>query len=340
MFTFVDIVLQKRRFIIAGASVLAVDLLFIALLGPMLQAHHASIAARIQTPYTSQDTYESPNTITNALGLIGDDAKRAAHTMDTKLLSGTMAITSSIVRFNKDVARDTTATVTFLAHGVTIGVLTTVHAISTTIGFVGHTISSVFRSAFDLFHGVTHIGSVIRPQDHTPVPLISQLRIQQAAIIQSGTVDVAITSSGIGGACDSGGGNGHYPLNWCSAPMDSIATISYSSDPINRECTSYAYWYFTAIEGHTDFQPSGNAKNWAASSNYPTGRKPIVGAIAVETAGAYGHVAIVQALPGQTFGGQVVPAGYILVSEMNYDWNGHFRYSYSPLSKFSAYVYP
>jgi surface antigen len=65
-----------------------------------------------------------------------------------------------------------------------------------------------------------------------------------------------------------------------------------------------------------------------------------VGAIAVETSGYYGHVAIVQALPGETYEGQAVPAGYVLVSEMNYDWKGHFRYSYSPLSKFSAYIYP
>jgi surface antigen len=122
--------------------------------------------------------------------------------------------------------------------------------------------------------------------------------------------------------------------------MDTIATVSYTSDPINRECTSYAYWYFTSIEGHANFRAWGNAKYWATSSNYPTHAVPAVGAIAVETAGAYGHVAIVQALPGQKYAEQVVPAGYVLVSEMNYDWHGHFRYSYSPLSKFTAYIYP
>jgi surface antigen len=122
--------------------------------------------------------------------------------------------------------------------------------------------------------------------------------------------------------------------------MDSLPTISYSADPINRECTSYAYWYFTAVEGHTGFRVSGNAKYWATSSNYPTHAAPADGAIAVETVGAYGHVAIVQALPGQEYAGRVVPAGYVLVSEMNYDWQGHFRYSYSPLSKFTAYIYP
>jgi surface antigen len=66
---------------------------------------------------------------------------------------------------------------------------------------------------------------------------------------------------------------------------------------------------------------------------------PAIGAIAVETGGYYGHVSIVQALPGQSFAGHKVPAGYILVSEMNYDWSGHFRYSYVPIGKFDTYIY-
>ena len=128
-------------------------------------------------------------------------------------------------------------------------------------------------------------------------------------------------------------------MAWCNAAMDSLATVSYSSDRINRECTSYAYWYFTRVEGHTDFRVWRDAKYWSTTSNYPTHTAPRVGAIAVETAGAYGHVAIVQALPGQKYAGERVPAGYVLVSEMNFDWNGHFRYSYSSLGKFSAYIY-
>jgi peptidoglycan hydrolase CwlO-like protein len=170
---------------------------------------------------------------------------------------------------------------------------------------------------------------------------ISALRRQQAALIQAGTRNVTIPgkSGGSGGACDNGYGNGSYPLPWCDAAQDSVATIPYSSDPINRECTSYAYWYFSQIEGHTDFRVSGNANQWLATSNYPTHAIPAVGGLAVETTGAYGHVAVVQALPGQTYGGATVPAGYVLVSEMNYDWNGHFRYSYSPLTKFGGYIY-
>lgn len=167
---------------------------------------------------------------------------------------------------------------------------------------------------------------------------ISALQKQQAAIIQAGTRNVTIPapSGGSGGACDAGYGNGSYPQSWCNAPLDSLTVLG--GFP-NRECTSYAYWYFTQIEGHGDFQDTGNANQWLSNSSYPTHSSPAAGAIAVETAGTFGHVAIVQALPGQTYAGNTVPAGYVLVSEMNYDFAGHFRYSYSPLSKFAGYIY-
>jgi peptidoglycan hydrolase CwlO-like protein len=167
---------------------------------------------------------------------------------------------------------------------------------------------------------------------------ITALQKQQAAIIQAGTRNVTIPapSGGSGGACDNGFGNGGYPLSWCNADLDALTVAG--GFP-NRECTSYAYWYFTQIEGHQDFYDTGNANQWLGNSSYPTHDTPAVGSIAVETAGTFGHVAIVQALPGQTYAGNTVPAGEVLVSEMNYDFEGHFRYSYSPLSKFAGYIY-
>jgi surface antigen len=167
---------------------------------------------------------------------------------------------------------------------------------------------------------------------------ISALDAQQAAIIQAGTRNVTIPgpSGGAGGACDNGYGNGGYPMVWCNASQDSLTD---SGGFPNRECTSYAYWYFTQIEGHGDFRVSGNANQWLGTSSYPTHSAPAVGGLAVETAGEFGHVAVVQALPGQTYAGATVPAGYVLVSEMNYDFEGHFRYSYSPLTKFAGYIY-
>lgn len=256
---------------------------------------------------------------------------------------------SNVFNFTGHILADVFGLSHELAHVSSMIHVFPVHVVATGVADTSHTVVSVFDlngrimgDVFGLFDGLPRLSSIIQPKDHTPVATITQLRIQQAVLIQSGTQNVSIASmtTGTGGACDDGSGNGGYPMSWCNAPMDTASTIPYTSDPINRECTSYAYWYFTDIEGHTDFRVSGNAKYWAATSNYPTHPTPTIGAIAVETAGAYGHVAIVQALPGQNYAGQVVPAGYVLVSEMNYDWNGHFRYSYSPLSKFSSYIYP
>jgi peptidoglycan hydrolase CwlO-like protein len=166
---------------------------------------------------------------------------------------------------------------------------------------------------------------------------ISALDAQQAAIIQAGTRTIG--SSGgtyTSNTCNNGSGSGGYPAGWCDAVQDSFNPLG--GFP-NRECTSYAYWYFTQVEGHSDFEVSGNANQWLGTSSYPTHSAPQVGGLAVETAGEFGHVAVVQALPGQTFQGQTVPSGDVAVSEMNYDFAGHFRYSFSPLSKFAGYIY-
>jgi surface antigen len=337
---FVDILLQKRRSVIAAIA-LIIAMLLTTLLAPILQAHHAGITAQIHASYTNQGlqpTYNSPNAVTNALSQMADDAGRATGTVEIKTLSGIIWATAGVTRFDKSIARGAYTATAFTSRGISNGAASTTHAIGGSFTFTGHMIGNVFG----FFSGLTHVNSLIRPPDNTPTPTITQIRAYQATIIQSGTQGVAVPSisNGTGGACDNSEGNGSYPMSWCNAPMDSIPTISYSSDPINRECTSYAYWYFTSVEGHTTFRAWGNAKYWATTSNYPTHAVPVVGAIAVETAGAYGHVAIVQALPGQIYAGQIVPAGDVLVSEMNYDWNGHFRYSYSPLSKFAKYIYP
>lgn len=165
---------------------------------------------------------------------------------------------------------------------------------------------------------------------------ISALDAQQAAIIQAGTESVGSHGTYTSSTCDNGSGSGGYPASWCDSVQDSFNPIG--GFPV-RECTSYAYWYFTEVEGHTDFNVSGNADEWLNTSNYPTHSAPQVGGLAVETAGEFGHVAVVQALAGQSFQGGTVPAGDVGVSEMNYDFEGHFRYSDSPMSKFAGYIY-
>lgn len=358
MYEFVDNLLQKRRFVIALAAIL-IDLLLMTTLTPTVRSHHAVLESRIHATYSFQQP-QSPNAVTDALGSLAGDAGQASNALEIDMIRGVLSFASGLESFNRTLGHSAYTTVAVTVNSSKGTVLFLVHSNLMVLGFAGRTASNAgiagTRAVSDdlsvnghgignmmgLVGGITHIASVIRPTDATPAPTITQLRAQQSALIQSGTVDVSVAAmtSGSGGACDAGGGNGGYPMAWCNAAMDTVSTIGYSGDSINRECTSYAFWYFTVIEGHADFKVWGNAKDWAQSSNYPTHDLPEVGALAVETAGAYGHVAIVQALPGQKYAGQVVPDGYVLVSEMNYDWNGHFRYSYSPLTKFSAYIYP
>jgi peptidoglycan hydrolase CwlO-like protein len=156
---------------------------------------------------------------------------------------------------------------------------------------------------------------------------INALQAQQAAINAASTTAVNVSASGgSGGACDVGYGNGGYPMVWCNATQDTIATIPYSSDPINRECTSFAYWYFTNMEGKS-LHVTGNAKDWAYTSNRPVTRTPHKGDIFVKTEGPYGHVGIVLALGGQNYNGYQVPVGQVLTMSMNYDYAGHFHTS-------------
>jgi len=189
---------------------------------------------------------------------------------------------------------------------------------------------------------------------------IASLQAAQAAYDASiaTSADVVPPSGGTGGACDIGYGNGGYPMAWCNAPF----SMSYSPNDSNgfpeRQCTSYAYWYFTSVEGQTNFQVSGNAGWWWETSNYPVSTYPDakVGAIGVEPSSAtnapvatlhtdfdggyYGHVMIVMALPGQNYPGYgIIPAGDVLVASMNEDGLGHFMYDLWP-DNYLMYINP
>ncbi|MDL2342236.1 MAG: CHAP domain-containing protein [Patescibacteria group bacterium] len=154
---------------------------------------------------------------------------------------------------------------------------------------------------------------------------IAELQRQQAEINRRNSLAANVQASGgNGGACDNGSGNGGYPMVWCDAYQDTLPTIDYSSDPINRECTSFAYWYFTSQEGNS-LHVTGNAKDWVYTANRPVDNTPEVGSIGISTAGYYGHVMIILALSGQTYHGFTVAPGYVLTMSMNYDYAGHFH---------------
>ncbi len=177
---------------------------------------------------------------------------------------------------------------------------------------------------------------------------ITVLQQEQAAINEAGSTALTPPSGGgTGGNCGTpnypiGGTyyytgdpanapNGGYPMNWCNDSQDSVVTLG--GFP-NRECTSFAYWYFTSVLGHTDFSVTGNANQWWYLSNRPVDQTPAAGSIAVDPKGEYGHVMIVVASPGESYGGSVVPAGRIDTISMNDDWYGHFFIMQRPYSGF------
>ncbi len=141
---------------------------------------------------------------------------------------------------------------------------------------------------------------------------ISALEAEQARInaASSRTVSGIGPSGGSGGACDIGMGNGGYPLAWCNAGLDAVTT---SGGFPSRECTSFAYWYFTSMEGKS-LSVSGNAKDWIYTSSRSVSHTPHVGDIFVHTAGYYGHVGIVASISG----------GWVRTISMNDDYGGHF----------------
>ena len=156
---------------------------------------------------------------------------------------------------------------------------------------------------------------------------ISSLMAQQAAALAAassswnGTIPGA--SGGHGGACDNGHGNGGYPMAWCNAPQD---YPGYGGPwGYNRECVSWAGYRRQQL-GRPVYA-WGNANVWddgARSSGYRVDYSPEVGAVAQTDAGPYGHVAVVEAVQG----------GSVIVSEMNYDGYGHFRYGSYPVGYF------
>lgn len=367
LFDLVDILQRKRRLLYV-ALFISIDFLLLSLCSQTLQVQRADIATRIHnSEIASQQVRYQSNLLTG--GSLSDALDQTAD----KLQVGTLRVAVASIDGLTTVKDAVVHVVSLLLHAIAtviigigraviwvvmllvriIGyiVLTIVRVVGAILRFAGRVIAFPFvalsRGAGHAVAAVSNLknsgfASVIQPQaSPEDVPIITREQAQQATIIQANTFSVTpVKPMGSGGACDNGSGNGGYPMEWCDARMDTIRTVAYSNDRINRQCTSYAYWYFTTIEGHTDFRVTGNANRWARTSNYPTHTTPAVGAIAVETSGYYGHVAIVQALPGEVYEGKVVPEGYVLVSEMNYDWQGHFRYSYSPLNKFSAYIYP
>lgn len=208
----------------------------------------------------SQNTgADNPNAITNAFSNISANTVSVIDLAEAKILSGTMSSSTAIVHSEKAVAHGfytaetrmftnaVSSSIGFIhledavAHSFYMGSITTlkverkcltfpIQFASNSFSFSWNILGQTYGSIINL--RVPHLklpglrlpslNSIVRPQDNYAVPVITPMQLKQAAIIQSGTTDVVLpsTSSGTGGACDSGGGNGGYPMSWCNSRMD------------------------------------------------------------------------------------------------------------------------
>jgi peptidoglycan hydrolase CwlO-like protein len=167
---------------------------------------------------------------------------------------------------------------------------------------------------------------------------IASLEAEQAAINGQYAGSVTVAPSSGGGACNIGQGFADYP--WCNAPFTFDTSPTDPNGFPERQCTSFAYWYFTSVEGRPLNSNLGNAGQWWYTANQPVDQTPEVGAIGVEPSNApphyspYGHVMIVLALSGTTYEGALpytsqadgiqVPQGDVLVMSMNENEEGDF----------------
>lgn len=127
-------------------------------------------------------------------------------------------------------------------------------------------------------------------------------------------VAASVAAAGRAGGTVRGGSSG-YPYSAIDVP-DSWGFLT-------RECVSYAAWYWNDKLGKPWYRGpgpvgTGNAKNWPNLIDYNNNRfgthyakhsSPAVGALVVWSFGAYGHVAIVEAVNSD---------GTVDISEFNY----------------------
>lgn len=127
------------------------------------------------------------------------------------------------------------------------------------------------------------------------------------------------------------------PIDPESVKLSTVQPLSYAGyhfDPMGSHPNSYApancTWGASSMEPQIP-QSWGNANNWANAareSGYTVSDVPIVGAIAQTSRGAFGHVAIVTEVHGDT----------IQIEEMNYDDAGGVRSRPANVSEFT-YIY-
>ncbi|HXC78058.1 MAG TPA: CHAP domain-containing protein, partial [Candidatus Acidoferrum sp.] len=135
------------------------------------------------------------------------------------------------------------------------------------------------------------------------------------------------------------GGKGAGPCGALRAPDQNGNCISFPGDPFNfykdpgagddvGQCT----WYAAGRRPDLWNIATHDAKRWLAdvSGRVPEGTVPVVGAIAVQTTGQWGHVAYVVGISGSN----------VIVDDANYRNDLTIRYAHAiPASDFQGYIY-
>lgn len=124
------------------------------------------------------------------------------------------------------------------------------------------------------------------------------------------------------------GSGDDYPAKWKNISPDSTAD---SWGYYSRECTSFVAWRLSQ-EGKTGFSHLGNAITWKSLSGLPLQRTPKVGDCAwfdsTDAPGAYGHVAYVAKVDGDT----------VYVEEYNYNYTHSYHTRVLPLSRVTGFL--
>lgn len=167
------------------------------------------------------------------------------------------------------------------------------------------------------------------------VPGNGKLQFFNGGLFGEMSLGNAVTKAADEKGGSNGGGNGgsnntkgvgkgdDYPAEWRNAAPDSVADSWFYW---NTECVSFVAWRLSQM-GKTGFSGLGNAIQWQANSGLKGQSKPQIGDVAwfnaAQAPGAYGHVAYVAGVNGDT----------IYLEEYNYGTQYSHKYHTRTVSK-------
>lgn len=163
MMEFLDIVAQKRRFLIAGILIVG-DLLLLSLLASTVQAHHVSNSHTHNgaSDFTSENSYDSPNLVANSLSLLMDNTAQAVRLASEHLSDGIVAAATGMSRSTATIKHGVQASTVGTLHGIGKGFAFTLRGVGSSVTFVSHGVYSAFGfTARDLGGGVAFVGNVV-----------------------------------------------------------------------------------------------------------------------------------------------------------------------------------